>query len=62
MTYEEAVKVCGIIESADGECYVCAGRLLALMMAEFKGIDWKKAYLEANPDGQNSVEVAENEQ
>lgn len=38
----EARVVTGIVLSADGQCFVCAGRLLLQLQKEFPNIDWEK--------------------
>jgi len=50
MTYEEAVKLCGIIGFADGGCGHCVSDLMNSVQEEWPDIPWRKAYAEASAD------------
>jgi hypothetical protein len=44
MTYEDAVKLCAIIEWADGGCSHCVTGLMNSLVIEWPAIDWRAAF------------------
>lgn len=46
MTYDEAVKISGIIEHADGGCFYCVSDLLEGLMGAFPDVDWENAFVQ----------------
>lgn len=44
MTQDEAVKVCGIIEYADGGCISCVTNMFESFRTAFPELDWEAAF------------------
>lgn len=44
MTKDEAVKLCSIIQYADGGCSHCVSSLMEAISNSFPGIDWREAF------------------
>lgn len=50
MTFEDAVKVCSIVQYVDGGCSVCIKGTMEDLVKQFPEVDWSSAYAARVPD------------
>lgn len=51
MTHEEAVKICSVVQWADGGCSSCVSGLMDRLVDTFPDMDWHRAFKEGYTEG-----------